>query len=169
MKHITPRELQDKLKSEQAIIVDVREPAEFRAEHIKNAYLIPQSEATVDKLPFKNKSVVFICRSGRRSAGVCERFLTHHPDIDAYSLSGGINAWKDAGYDVITSAEKVIPLERQIQIAAGSLVLIGVIAGYLITPSLYLLSGFVGCGLIFAGVTGWCGMAKILALMPWNK
>lgn len=169
MKNITPLDLKNKLENDQAILVDVREPAEFRAEHIPNAYLMPQSEVSISKLPVKNKTIVFICRSGIRSSSVCQKFVTNHPEIDAYSLSGGINAWRDAGYDIVTSSHKIMPLERQIQLAAGLLVLSGVIAGALINPIAYLLSGFVGCGLTFAGLTGWCGMGRLLAKMPWNQ
>ncbi|WP_370515216.1 DUF2892 domain-containing protein [Erythrobacter sp. THAF29] len=58
---------------------------------------------------------------------------------------------------------------RQVQIAAGILILVGVVLGTLTSPLWYGLSGFVGAGLLFAGVTGWCGMANLLSLMPWNR
>lgn len=169
MKNINPHDLKQKLDNQHVILVDVREPAEYRAEHIPNSYLVPLNEVSISKLPVKNKAVVFLCRTGRRSGNVCEKFMLHHPEIDAYSLNGGINAWKESGFDVVTSSSKFIPLERQIQLAAGSLVLAGVIGGAFFNPACYLLSGFVGCGLIFAGLTGWCGMGRLLSKMPWNK
>ena len=52
---------------------------------------------------------------------------------------------------------------------AGGLVLAGVILGFLLSPWFFALSGFVGAGLTFAGVTGFCGMARILAVAPWNR
>jgi rhodanese-related sulfurtransferase len=61
------------------------------------------------------------------------------------------------------------PLMQQVQIVAGSLVLLGVVLGYLLNPAFFLLSGFVGAGLLFAGLSGWCGMALLLAKMPWNR
>lgn len=168
MKNINSHDLKHKLNNKEVILVDVREPAEYRAEHIRNSYLVPLNEVSISKLPVKNKAVVFICRSGRRSETACLK-LALHPEIETYSLSGGIIAWKEAGLAVVTSVRKFIPLERQIQLAAGSLVLIGIISGALLNSAFYLLSGFVGCGLIFAGLTGWCGMGRLLARMPWNK
>ena len=58
---------------------------------------------------------------------------------------------------------------RQVQIVAGSLVLLGVVLGTTVSPLFLLLSGFVGAGLVFAGLSGWCGMAQLLALAPWNR
>lgn len=169
MKSINAHDLKIKLEQERAVVIDVREPAEFRSEHILNSFSIPQSKVSVTNLPTRDKSIVFVCRSGKRSSVVCENFVHLHPDIDVYSLHGGINAWKDAGYDVVNFGRRVIPLDRQIQLVAGTLVFLGVVIGFFVTPAFYLLSGFVGCGLMFAGLTGWCGMGKILAMMPWNK
>lgn len=169
MKNISPRDLKEQLDKDQAVIVDVREPAEFRSEHIPHSYLIPLSDLDINKLPMKDKNIVFLCRTGRRSGSACEMFIKHHPDINVYSLTGGLSAWKDAGYEIESSKSKFIPLDRQIQIAAGTLVLLGVLGGFFVSVYFYLLSAFVGCGLIFAGVSGWCGMGKFLAMMPWNK
>lgn len=58
---------------------------------------------------------------------------------------------------------------RQVQIAAGLLILCGVVLGYSVSGGFFLLSGFVGAGLLFAGVTGFCGMARLLRVMPWNR
>ena len=84
-------------------------------------------------------------------------------------LEGGIEAWKAAGLPIISDKSKPIEIMRQVQIVAGSLVLLGVTLGYLVDPSLFLVSGFIGAGLTFAGTTGWCGMAKLLAFLPWNR
>lgn len=58
---------------------------------------------------------------------------------------------------------------RQVQIAAGALVLLGVILGYGVAPGFFLISGVVGAGLLFAGISGFCGMARLLMKMPWNR
>lgn len=63
-------------------------------EHIKNSFLIPLNEVSISKLPSKDKPVVFVCRSGKRSSNICWMFMVHHPEIDVYSLDGGIIAWK---------------------------------------------------------------------------
>ena len=78
-------------------------------------------------------------------------------------------AWKAAGLPVLRDHRKPIEMMGQVQIAAGSLVLIGVGLGATVNPNFYALSGFVGAGLVFAGATGACGMARLLALAPWNK
>jgi rhodanese-related sulfurtransferase len=84
-------------------------------------------------------------------------------------LEGGIDGWKAAGLSVVEDKSQPLPLMRQVQIAAGSLILLGVILGYAISSAFFLISGFVGAGLILAGVTGFCGMARLLDRMPWNQ
>ena len=82
---------------------------------------------------------------------------------------GGIEAWKKAGLPIARDRSQPIEIQRQVMIAAGSLVLLGVLLGRFVAPELYALPALVGAGLTFAGITGWCGMAKLLALMPWNR
>lgn len=84
-------------------------------------------------------------------------------------LEGGLEAWRKAGLPLHLDRKQPLPLMRQVQIGAGSLVLVGVLLGYLASPWFFLLAGFVGAGLLQAGVTGWCGMANLLQLMPWNR
>jgi rhodanese-related sulfurtransferase len=84
-------------------------------------------------------------------------------------VEGGLDAWKRAGLPVAEDRRQPIELMRQVQIAAGSMVVLGVVLGLLVAPGFYLLSGFVGAGLVFAGVTGTCGLASVLRLMPWNR
>jgi hypothetical protein len=81
----------------------------------------------------------------------------------------GIDAWKRAGLPVKTDRSRPIEIQRQVQLAAGSLVLLGVLLGLFGHPAFYAVAGFVGTGLVFAGLTGWCGMAKLLGQMPWNR
>ena len=91
------------------------------------------------------------------------------PAAETYVLEGGIEAWKKAGLPTAVDRSQPIEINRQVQIAAGSLVLAGVVLGALVSPGFYLLSGFVGAGLTFAGISGFCGMARLFALMPWNR
>jgi rhodanese-related sulfurtransferase len=89
---------------------------------------------------------------------------------EVYNVEGGTAAWERAGLQVVRrEGRRVISLERQVRIAAGSLVLIGVTLGWLVHPALFGLAAFVGLGLVFAGVTDWCGMGLLLARMPWNQ
>lgn len=169
MKKISANELKKMIEQGDVLLVDVREPAEHRAECIEGACLIPLSTLTAEKLPNKTRRVVVHCRSGRRSEEACERLLKAHPELDVASLEGGITAWEKAGFPVKRGEVSVLSLDRQTQIAAGSLALGGTLLGAFVHPVFYIVSGFAGAGLIFAGVTGWCGMAKLLAKMPWNQ
>lgn len=112
--------------------------------------------------------VVFLCRSGMRTAGNAGK-LAGCCSGEAYILEGGLDAWKAAGLPVEEDRGQPLELMRQVQIAAGTLVLFGVALGFLVAPALFGLAAFVGAGLVMAGATGWCGMARLLALMPWNQ
>jgi rhodanese-related sulfurtransferase len=110
-----------------------------------------------------------VCHSGNRSSQALSRLLQNghpHPLAD---LEGGIPAWQEAGLPVRKLNNAPLPLMRQVQIAAGSLVLLGLILGTWVAPGWIALSWFVGAGLVFAGVSGFCGMARLLAVMPWNR
>jgi rhodanese-related sulfurtransferase len=113
-------------------------------------------------------AVIYHCRSGMRTSANAER-LAAASDCPAYLLEGGLDAWRAAGLPV--EEDRTAPLEimRQVQITAGSLVVLGVVLGLAVQPAFLGLSAFVGAGLVFAGTTGWCGMAKLLAVMPWNR
>ncbi len=153
-----------------SLLLDVRMPAEFEEIHIPGSVLHPLSDldpAAVRKLAEGKNSCVVICRSGnraRQAAAKLESAGVPHLTI----LDGGILAWESAGLEV-KRGRKTISLERQVRIGAGSMVLAGVALGFLVNPAFFLLSGFVGGGLIFAGVTDWCGMGLVLAKMPWNN
>jgi rhodanese-related sulfurtransferase len=103
-----------------------------------------------------------------RTAGACDR-LAAPVSGDAFVLEGGLDAWAKAGLPVATNADAPMEIMRQVQIAAGSLVLIGVVLGFLVSPIWFGLSGFVGAGLTFAGISGFCGMARVLMFAPWNR
>jgi rhodanese-related sulfurtransferase len=112
---------------------------------------------------------VLVCHSGNRSAQALAQLLQQGHPHPLSDLEGGIPAWQQAGLPVHKLRNAPLPLMRQVQIAAGSLVLLGLILSNLVAPAWILLSWFVGAGLVFAGVSGFCGMARLLALLPWNK
>lgn len=167
MKHISPQELQEKLKTGTITLIDVREPAEHREMRIPGACLIPQDHLSGDKLPKGAKCIVLHCRSGKRSVAACEKLLLENPDLTIYSLDGGILAWEKCGYAL--KRADTLSLERQTFIAAGSLVVLGASLGFFLAPAYHILSALVGSGLMFAGITGKCGMMKLLGRMPWNR
>lgn len=169
MKTITASELKNRLDKDEVLLIDVREPAEHRSERIDGAYLIPLGEISLEKLPSTQRPIVIHCRSGKRSADACAKLLAISPSLDVASLEGGIVAWSQAGFNVKKSGSTILPLHRQTQIAAGFIAFSGTIFGALMNPGFYILPGFIGAGLMFAGLTGWCGMAKLLAKMPWNR
>lgn len=156
-----------RLIDEGAVLVDIREVDEHAREHVPGARHRALSRlAKID--PAGAKAVIFHCRSGARTAANAPR-LAAAAGCEAYILEGGIDAWKKAGLPIATDKRQPIEVMRQVQIAAGSLVLLGIVLGIGVAPAFLGLSAFVGAGLVFAGVSGWCGMAKLLALMPWNR
>ncbi|NDC36711.1 MAG: DUF2892 domain-containing protein [Proteobacteria bacterium] len=153
---------------ERVLLLDVRTPAEFAAVHIPGAMLHPLSELSVDKvkeLSSGKERCVVICRSGGRARQAAQHLSGHVPNLAV--LEGGVAAWEQAGLP-LERGVGAISLERQVRIAAGALVLTGVLMGVLLNPLWLGLSGFIGAGLIFSGVTDTCGMAMVLARMPWN-
>ncbi len=165
---LTPHEVQSRL-SGGAVLVDIREADEFARSHIAGAQSQPLSQwerahLTIDPAA----GVIFTCRSGMRTAGACDR-LAARVSGDAFVLDGGLDGWAKAGLPVETDADSPLEVMRQVQIAAGALVLAGVLLGLTIAPVWFALAAFVGAGLTFAGISGFCGMARLLMLMPWNR
>jgi len=152
-----------------ALLVDIREADEFARRHVAGAVSRPLSAFEQAHLRIEpGQDVIFTCRTGNRTSVHCAR-LQASVDGDAWVLEGGVDGWAAAGLPVVADRAAPLELMRQVQIAAGLLVLAGVLLGFIVSPILFGLAAFVGAGLTFAGATGWCGMAKLLALMPWNR
>lgn len=159
-----------RLLQEGATLVDIREPDEHARERIPGARSLPLSQLQeVGLTVTKGHPVLFHCRSGARTAGNADRLAEKAGNCEAFMVEGGLDAWKKAGLPVAMDRRQPLELMRQVQIAAGSMVVLGVILGVTVSPLFYALSGFVGAGLVFAGVTGTCGLASVLRLMPWNR
>lgn len=170
LKTISPDAAAVLLRQGEATLVDVREPDEHARERIPGARNLPLSRLEEAELAVQGgKPVLFHCRSGARTTGNAARLAAKAGLCEAYVVEGGLEAWKRAGLPVAEDRRQPLELMRQVQIAAGSLVLLGVALGALVAPVLYALAGFVGAGLVFAGVTGTCGLARVLRLMPWNR
>lgn len=169
LKTITPEQAAQLLR-EGATLVDVREPDEHARERIPGARNLPLSRLEEAELAVHGgKPVLFHCRSGARTAGNAAQLAGKAGACEAYVVEGGLDAWKRAGLPVAFDRRQPLELMRQVQIAAGSMVVLGVLLGALVAPAFYALSGFVGAGLVFAGATGTCGLARVLRLMPWNR
>jgi len=152
-------------------LIDVRTPAEFREVHIPFAKNVPLDRLDAKQISAsrhgrQDQPFYTTCQSGLRGQKACEKLAA--AGIDAVNIEGGTLAWAAAGLPVVRG-KKAIALERQVRIAAGSLVLVGCIIGYFVHPLGYGLAVFVGAGLVFAGVTDTCGMGMLLARMPWNQ
>lgn len=154
-----------------ALLVDVREADEFAARHIPGSLSLPLSLPHSGPLACgTDSSLIFTCQTGRRTGANSGRLLARVPGGSAFVLEGGVDAWARAGLPVAgRDAAPGLPIMRQVQIAAGLLVLAGVLLSLLVAPPWIALAAFVGAGLSFAGVTGWCGMARLLGVMPWNR
>jgi rhodanese-related sulfurtransferase len=165
-------EAKRRLADGSAILVDIREPMEHAREAIPGAFLRPVSTfdpRSLDAIGGKNApAIIFHCQSGKRTADNADRLRTCGVP-ESYILEGGLSGWKAAGYPTSIDRTKPIELHRQVQIAAGLLILTGMLLAWLVSPLFLGLSAFTGAGLVFAGISGWCGMARILGLMPWNR
>lgn len=166
---LAPREVEARLAAGRAVLVDIREPDEFARAHVAGALSQPLSALERAHLAIEpGTDVIFTCRTGMRTAGACDR-LAARVDGDAFVLEGGLDGWSRAGLPVVEDRAAPMEINRQVQITAGSMILAGVILGTLVAPAWYGLSAFVGAGLVFAGVSGTCAMARLLMLAPWNR
>jgi rhodanese-related sulfurtransferase len=164
---ISAHDLAEQLANQGITVIDVREPMEYASGHIAGSLNVPLSRLHQADLP--QGPLALVCQSGQRSAEGINRLLDRgyaHPLVD---LAGGFPTWEQAGYPVRKLKNAPLPLMRQVQIAAGSLILLGLILSNTVAPAWIALTWFVGAGLTFAGVSGFCGMARLLALMPWNR
>ena len=163
------------IKNGDAVLIDVREAEEFKAEHIAYAMSVPLSSLeggfeTLD-IPI-SKTILFQCLKGTRGQMACERIQGLGAcQNQIVNIEGGIESWKEQGLPVIgaASASPQISIFRQVQIIAGFLIALFVLIGFMGITITFVLAGIIGGALFFAGLTGWCGLAIILAKMPWNK
>jgi len=170
---ITPRDLAAKKQGGEAVeLLDVRTPVEYREVHCAFARNLPLSDLDTKAVMqardgAREEPLYVICRSGSRGKQACEKFVAAgFPNV--VNVEGGTLAWAEAGLPVVRG-KKVISLERQVRIAAGALVLVCTVLGYIVHPYFLGLSAFVGAGLVFAGISDTCGMGMMLARMPWNR
>ena len=173
MKTIAPTQLYQLLITRPDLaLLDVRTPVEYAEVHVPQARNVPlDSLAPKDHFDSghlsKDQPVYILCRTGARAKKAAEKFAKEGYS-QAVVVEGGTLGWSDAGLPIERGTTKVISLERQVRIVAGSLVVIGVVLGYSVHPWFVGLSAFVGAGLVFAGITDFCGMGLLLAKLPWN-
>lgn len=159
----------DQGRMDGAVLIDVRSPGEYRAGTIPGAVNMPLDEIEEHFDELKGYEKVYVhCQSGNRSGRACQALhALEGPEI--VDVEGGLTAWDEAGYRVQRSKRAGISIMRQVHIGASTLGLIGLTLGFFVTPLMYLLTVFVFLGLMVSGLTGFCGMATLLAKAPWNK
>ena len=166
---LTPEQARQTLLLGKASLIDVRTPAEYAQVHAEGAVNLPLDSISMQSLKTlcpSEHAILLICKSGTR-ANQAGKLLENQGGTQLFLIDGGTDAWVGAGLPCVRG-QKAISLERQVRIAAGSLVVLGILLSFL-WPAFRFLSFFVGCGLIFAGITDTCGMALILGRMPWNR
>ena len=173
MKHISVTAFKEVLLAEQdnnsIDFINVCEPAEYKEKHIEGVRSVPLGTVTDHVQEFNSKQTVYVhCRSGNRGKQAIDRLIQAGVTAELVNVEGGLLAWDEAGYDTGSHTSRM-PIMRQVLVAAGSLILIGFVGTYTISDGFKYLAPLVGVGLLFAGVSGWCGMAFVLTRMPWNK
>lgn len=149
-------------------LIDVRSPSEYATGHIPGAINMPMEQVQSRLTDLEGEhAIVLVCQSGQRARMVAGLLEPCGKELSI--LEGGTSAWVKAGLPVVATSVTRWSLERQVRFAAGLLVLTGVVLA--LTASLYwiYLSGFVGLGLTFSGISGLCPMGSLLGLMPWNR
>lgn len=157
-----------------AMLVDIREADEHAREKIAGARHLPVSKLDeADLAVHAGRPVIFHCKSGARTLANSPRLAAKLAKLgegcEAYIVEGGLDAWKKAGLPLVADRRQPLELQRQVQIGASSLAFFGTLLGLLVSPWFFAVPLFVGAGLMNAGVTGFCGMARVLAHMPWNR
>ncbi|RMD50727.1 DUF2892 domain-containing protein [Candidatus Parcubacteria bacterium] len=170
MQTITAKELYKSLQNnnKNSILIDVRQPGEYKREHILGAKNYPLSELENHIPELKKFDVIYVtCQSGNRSRQACQ-ILENAIQKEIINLKGGLHAWDK--YDLPTiKGQGMTSIDRQTRLAIGAMILLGFFGGRYLWEPLYILDIFAGFGLIFAGITGTCGMMILIRNMPWNK
>ncbi len=165
---LSPQDVAARLKRGEIRLVDIRNPDERAREHIEGSLAAPIGSLSSAGLKIDaGDAVVFHCKSGMRTDQNCE-LLSASVAGDAFILEGGIDGWKRAGLPTRANRSAPLELNRQVQMVAGLLILLGVIFGALVHPRITACRPL-SAGLFFAGASGWCGMAHVLKIMPWNR
>lgn len=175
MKRISVEAFQEVIEAEgknaSVAFINVCTPEEYQAKHIAGVKSMPLDQLSARYRELAKKSTIYVhCRSGARSQRAIDELMRLGVRGEFVNVEGGLMAWESAGLATVApSGKTTFPITQQVFIAAGSFVLLGVGLSLFVDGYFIALSGFVGAGLLFAGITGWCGMAVVLSRMPWNK
>ena len=173
VKHISVHSFKEVVEAENnnpsVDFINVCTPAEYKEKHIAGVRSVPLDEIQNRAREFADKTTIYVhCRSGSRSQQAIEKLKQLNLQADLVNVEGGLSSWDEAGFATNKLTNR-IPLMRQVLIAAGGLIVLGFVLSITVAPQFIYLTAFVGVGLLFAGVSGWCGMSLLLSKMPWNK
>jgi len=173
MKHISVTSFKEVVESEKSNptvdFINVCTPVEFNEKHIQGVRSVPLDTIESRAGEFKDKRTIYVhCRTGRRGQKAIEKLKELGVTAEFINVEGGIMAWEEAGYETGSHSNR-LPLMRQVFIAAGAFVLVGLVLAHFLHYNFLAIPLFVSLGLLFSGITGWCGMALLLGKMPWNK
>jgi rhodanese-related sulfurtransferase len=172
IKTVKPATLYQWLHDGEAVLVDVREKAEYREGHIKGSINLPLSEVSVDHehMPrHPDKKIVFQCRSGKRSQLACEKLLKGGVEHDVWNLEGGFDSWYKMELPTVFIKTNVISIERQQHLIAATFVLMSLFLGIYVHPAFFVIQLLMAAGWFTSGFFGWCGVRLLLSKMPWNR
>ncbi|MEU3556990.1 rhodanese-like domain-containing protein [Streptomyces fragilis] len=170
---LDPREARSRL--DELTVIDVRTPGEYAGGHLPGAINVPLDQlgrALPDiRTAASRGEVLVVCASGARSENACRTLARH--GVDVATLAGGTGAWAQQGHEIDRPRQggggRTWAMDRQVRLTAGSLVLLGLLLALLVHPAFQLLSAGIAAGLVLSAVTGTCGMAALLARLPWNR
>lgn len=173
MKHISIDAFRQTLEAERSnptvAFINVCTPDEYAAKHIEGVSSMPLDQINARIVELKDKKTIYVhCRSGNRSKRAIEALEQLGVTAELVNVEGGIMAWEAAGLKT-ASTSSTFPITQQVFIAAGSLILLGSVLTVWQGTIFVIIPGLIGAGLLFAGLTGWCGMALVLSKMPWNR
>jgi rhodanese-related sulfurtransferase len=169
LRTLTPHEAK-RLIDQGAVLIDIREADEYARERIPGARNIALSRLDHSAFVADGGTIILHCRSGARTHSNAARLAAKAgPGREAFMVEGGLDAWRRAGLPTVIDRGAPIDIQRQVLITAGALVALATTLGLTVSPWFFGVALFVGCGLMFAGVTGICGMARLLAHAPWNN
>jgi rhodanese-related sulfurtransferase len=170
MSQLSPSKVNEVRSTPEVILLDVRTPAEVRTCQIEGCQKTPLDKLSncpdIAKMD-RDSRIILVCGSGQR-AEKARGILVEKGFKELSILEGGMTAWEKENLPVVRGKE-TMSLERQVRIAAGFMVALGTALGVWVDPAWLALPAFVGCGLVFAGITNTCGMGMMIAKLPWNR
>lgn len=169
MHTISPHQALELTQQHTTLFIDVREPAEYASQRIAGTTLAPLSAINSFEIDEACKDVVVHCKAGMRAQKAIVQLQVRYPDLNFYNIEKGIDGWISNGLATIKGETSGLSLDRQVQLTIGTFVLSGSLLGYFVDAHWFALSGFFGAGLLFAGLSGTCGLGMLIARMPWNQ